>query len=503
MDRRRTVALILGLVLCLTLLGRWLVRFDEAAQPADSLASSSAVVQMSRDDSEPAQILERESNQQIATARSSKSPPAAIASSRTGAIAGYLAAQDGITPVVGEVRLANLDDNITLSNYTDSAGEFSFEQLAAGRYQLIGRGGGMNGVRELELGNEERLERIVVAMSPGHSIRGVVSGLRPEERAEAHLYLVAEGSRSGIIHMVSVDDQGRYVFDGIASGTVRIQASAGVRGAVTKLVRMPADSDLTVDIQFKPGARLSGRVTAGGKPLAGAMLRPHATSVEEKNDLFLPPAVTATNGEYSYEEVPSGTYVFAIESFVSSTVRVSGDTVFDIDVPEVQLSGHVFEEGSQVPIVGARITARGTQPDSQSNRQGDTSNNLGQFSLRGLQPGEVELTAYKAGYELHRAPLAYGSPIADMTIYLRPAQGVEIKVREADTNDAIDTILVMELGKGSPGIAMQLQADGRGVSYIPSGLAGSSLRISAAGYFPIDVTDWNGQRLDLSLQREQ
>ena len=90
-----------------------------------------------------------------------------------------------------------------------------------------------------------------------------------------------------------------------------------------------------------------------------------------------------------------------------------------------------------------------------------------------------------------------------MTIYMRPARGVEIKVREAGSDKAVDNFLVIEIAKGRPGVAMQLQTDQNGVSYLPSGLVGSSLKVSAFGYHPIDVTDWNGQQLDLNLQREQ
>ncbi len=98
---------------------------------------------------------------------------------------------------------------------------------------------------------------------------------------------------------------------------------------------------------------------------------------------------------------------------------------------------------------------------------------------------------------------SYGSPVSDMTINMRPARGVEIKVREAGTNRGDrQRPGDRDLNRGT-GIAMQLQTDPSGVSYLPSGLAGSSLRVSAIGYHPLEVSDWNGQQLDVSLQREQ
>ncbi|WP_129777147.1 carboxypeptidase regulatory-like domain-containing protein [Peristeroidobacter soli] len=441
-------------------------------------------------------------SKEIEILASGKTPPLEIALNKGGTIAGYLADVDGRTPVAGEISLGNLDENITVTTSTGSAGEFSFDRLKAGRYLLAGHGGNLNGQREIELAHDERLEGIVVAMSPGHSIRGVVTGLRPEELAGAYLYAFAENTRSGRGYQSTLDERGAYEVRGVAPGSVRIQVAAGARGGVTKLVQMPADSDLVANVEFKPGARLSGRVTAGGKPLAGAMLRPQSISPDGNIDVFLSPLVTSASGEYSYEDVAAGDYVFMIESYASSRVRVSGDTVFDFDVPNVHLSGHVFEEDSQVPIVGARINVRPAQRQSQSSRLSDSSDNFGQFGIRGMQPGDFVVSAYKAGYELYRAPLSYGSPISNMTIYLRPSRGVEIKVREAGSHRAIDSVLVLESINGVTGVALQLQPDRSGISYLPGGFAGSSLRVSAFGYYPIEVKDWNGQPLDLSLQRE-
>jgi hypothetical protein len=265
---------------------------------------------------------------------------------------------------------------------------------------------------------------------------------------------------------------------------------------------MPPDGDLTVNLEFKARARLSGRVTIGGKPLANVMLRPHHVSLDQQSELHLQPFITGANGEYAYEDVPNGDYVFMIESFASPGVSVSGDTVFDIEVPDVQLSGYVYEEGSKVPLVGARITLRSLPLRTQPNRLGGTSNNFGQFGIRGLQPGDFMLTAYKSGYELYRTTFSYGSPVSDMTIHMRPARGVEIKVREAGSNKAIDNVLVVEVLEHMPGIVMTLQTDPSGIGYLPSGLAGSSLRISATGYHVLEVSDWNGEQLDASLQRE-
>jgi hypothetical protein len=47
-----------------------------------------------------------------------------------------------------------------------------------------------------------------------------------------------------------------------------------MRRQLAKKVVMPAAGDITVNLDFPAGARLSGRVTHRGQPVAGAAVRP-------------------------------------------------------------------------------------------------------------------------------------------------------------------------------------------------------------------------------------
>lgn len=438
--------------------------------------------------------------EEIETFVSRKTAPVELALSKGATLSGYLAGTDGITPVQGEVNLTNVDENHATQISTGAAGEFSFSRLSAGRYLLTGRGGGLNGKREITLSRNERIEGLVLPMTAGHSIRGVISGLRPDERAAAMILVNSLGTAGSMTYQGNANERGAYEVTGVAPGRAAIEVVARGRGLLTKMVEMPATSDLTVNLEFKTGARLTGRVTRGGKPLPGTTL--NAGSSTDSDTHFTLAAVTAANGEYAIEDVPDGNYMLTVDSYNSPIVRVMGDTVFDMDVPETQLSGRVLEEGGKVPVVGASIDVRPAQPASNSNSMSDRSDHFGQFGIRGLQPGDFVLSAYKPGYELYRAPLSYGSPVADLAIYLRRARGVEIKVREADSNEPIDNVHVVELAAGMPGIVTTLHTDPNGIGYLPSGLAGSSLRISAMGYQVLEVIDWNGEPLDASLQRE-
>ncbi|WP_116808671.1 carboxypeptidase-like regulatory domain-containing protein [Steroidobacter cummioxidans] len=438
---------------------------------------------------------------EIETFVGGKNAPVEIALSKGGAVSGYLAGTDALTPVQGEVNLSNLDENTAMQTSTGPAGEFTFFQLPAGRYRLAGRGGGLNGERELVLAHNEQLEGIVLPMTAGHSIRGVISGLRPDEHMETMVLAYAMSRGTGMTPQANPDERGAFEIRGVAPGQVLIEVITPRRGRLSRQVEMRPNQDLTVNFELRTGARLTGRVTRGGKPLGGVQLAANTLSADENEQLQLS-AISSNDGDYAIEDVPKGEYVLAVESSYSSPpVHVSGDTVFDIEVPDAQLSGRVFEEGSEAPVVGALVNVRAARPALHHSTLLDRSDHFGQFGIRGLQPGDFVMTAYKPGYELYRAPLSYGSPISDMAIYMRPARGVQIRARDGDSGKSPASISVVEIYNGSPNVVMQLQIDQNGVSYLPSGLAGSSLRIAAQGYYPIEITAWNGQPLEVSLQR--
>ncbi|WP_129642744.1 carboxypeptidase regulatory-like domain-containing protein [Peristeroidobacter agariperforans] len=433
-----------------------------------------------------------------------KAPPLEVALSTGGTITGYLAGADGITPVAGFASLRHLEENSTKARQSSSAGEFTFNRLTAGRYELVGRGGSLSGKREITLSHNERLAGVVLAMSANHNISGVVSGLRPEELQRVNVFLFREGGQDVHSPQSTVDANGAYELTGVSPGRVRIVASIGAGRKVTKVVEMPEGSDLAVNIEFKRSFSLTGRITRGGKPVAGAAVEPNSLTASA-GEFLTQGAVTSPEGDYALEYLPDGEYSLIVGySYVTPSVRVSEDTVFDIEVPESQLAGRVLEEGGKVPVVGAVVGLIPAQPGGNGRRNwtGGTSDHFGQFSVLGLQPGDFLLTAYKPGFELYRVPFAYGSPISDMVIPLRRGRGVEVRVRDAESGKTVSTARALELLRGSAGIVVHLSPDQNGVSYLPGGLAGSSLRISANGYASNVINDWNGQQLEVSLQRQ-
>ena len=97
-----------------------------------------------------------------------------------------------------------------------------------------------------------------------------------------------------------------------------------------------------------------------------------------------------------------------------------------------------------------------------------------------------------------------GAPIAAMTVRLRPDIGVcKLRVRDKGSGEPLQQVFALELLGDRHGVPPQLRMDENGLGYVPSALAGSTLSIQAFEHVPAVIHGWDGQRLDLQLEREQ
>jgi len=300
---------------------------------------------------------------------------------------------------------------------------------------------------------------------------------------------------------VPVDARGAYVLKGVPQGRMRVVAAVAGRAHIARTVEMPDGTDITVDFDFPRGARLSGRVTRAGKPLAGARVVAYARPRTGQDQVDRDGATTTSNGDYVIDDLAAGEYSIWVDSYTSRSVRVAGDTVFDIEIPLADLAGVVLEGEGNLALAGAHVVVWSAPTTSTRVRLNATSDHFGRFTLAGMEPGEFIFTAYKPGYEMFRERISYGSPMTDMRIRLRAARGTEIRVHEAGTGRSLRDLYVMELMGDRNGNTFPLHLDENGVGYLPTALAGSTLVFSANDHLALTIRDWNGQGLELKLER--
>ena len=321
--------------------------------------------------------------------------------SESGTIAGG-AVDDAGSPVpnLAVVLLASFDDPLNSRHaVTDQAGEFVFDGVRAGSYQLIAAGafdlsrmvavstgerharlvvprppraigrlvvegraprhatvngvptardGGFVIVDQLRAGNtrfEIRGEDFmphttdavlkpgtttdlgVIELSLGRTIVGTVVDASQRPVPGAIVSIDPEPSRDGMIdrsdrgerHAVS-DDAGAFTLAHVAVATVRVGASHVVYGQSNVLE--VADGTGAVVLVLEPIGAARGTVSRDGKPLAGVEVRAQSKS------RFRSSTVTAADGSYEFERVPTGTLqvVTTGETLgLQSGTRVSAD----------------------------------------------------------------------------------------------------------------------------------------------------------------------------------
>ena len=428
--------------------------------------------------------------------------PLEVALSSGGSIAGRLTAADGATSIAGSASLSLDDGSYSGSSArTNEAGEFSFRNLGPGNYRLTGRGLGGSATRKIALAENERVEGVILALRGGSTIRGTVTGLRPAElkalsiNARPHPYTFAADAPA------SINERGEYELRDVQPGHILLTADVSMRKQLAKAVEVPAGSDINVDIDFPRGARVSGRVTQRGRPVAGAWLEPRPVNLAADR-IFNYGASTSATGEYVIEDLEPGEYTIGIDGYKSRPFQVSGDTVFDIDASP-QLAGRVLEDNGTVPIAEAQLEVWPADPKSSRIWAFDRSDHYGRFAMAGLEPRDFILTLYKPGYEMFRERIAYVSPLLDMTIRLRRDAGVQVRAHDASTGKPLRKLLATEMLGDRATVKVSVPLDEQGMGYVPSALAGTTLAFWTDGYAPQTVSAWDGDRLDLKFVREQ
>lgn len=429
---------------------------------------------------------------EVAVTVANETPPIEIGLATGGKISGMVVAPDG-TPVKGMVMLSG--PGVGYGAQIDETGNFSFAQQPAGRYELRATTASGSAKQKIELGENEVREDILLHVAQGRSVRGMIKGLRPEQLTQT---IISLNSESGSAFFTArADEQGAYALNGVPPMRGTLTAYVPMSRRTVRTVEVPANKDIVLDIFFPPGARVSGIVSRGGKP-ARTMV---SMGLDNPKADTLYQAKTAEDGRYEIEAVPPGEYRIRAEGDVSRVVSVAGDTVLNIDIPLVQIAGRVLEDGTgAVPVVGADVYVRGIEEATDRVHAFRQTNHFGNFSMTGLQTGDVLLTVYKPGYEMYRERITYATPITDKKITLRQGGGVEIRVQSSANAESLHGFMMTEKMRGDAwDVDLWIPVDREGIGHLPSALAGSTLEIQGSGDKPIVIREWDGQSLDLKL----
>ena len=179
-----------------------------------------------------------------------------------------------------------------------------------------------------------------------------------------------------------------------------------------------------------------------------------------------------------------GEYRVAVHEGTSRIVSIASDTVVNFDLPLVQIGGRIVEDGGTVPIAGAGVHVIGIEPQTDVVRSYKETDDLGEFHLIGIVPGEVLLTVYKPGYEMQREKISYSSPITNKKIALRRSAGVEVRVQSASDDTQIRQLVVSERMPGQRLRNRPFDSSGSRRDWLPAKRAGRQQADDPAVRFP-------------------
>jgi hypothetical protein len=252
-----------------------------------------------------------------------------IALSKGSSVSGRVIAANTAIPLnETQVSLMNLSDMTAMTIPTDEAGAFSFGSMVAGRYQLTAINKlARSQPQEITLRESEQLKNVNLLLKTGSTIRGKVTGLRAAELPVAEI--VVEGA-GGFTADTSTARDGSYVVHGIPGGRTQITVQTYAERSLTKSIQIDEGAqELTLDIPFPTEARLSGRITRGGKAVTRAMVHvwPRAPG------LVSAAAKTDENGRYVIEGLNNGDYLITVQGArARKSQRILGPTVLDIEL---------------------------------------------------------------------------------------------------------------------------------------------------------------------------
>jgi len=422
-----------------------------------------------------------------------------ITISEGGSISGTVVSGDGRAPVSGAevgLRESGTPPSPLGGDQTraDESGGFRFEHLKEGRYRLTAREqAGRAATSEVVLTAGQSADGVVLQLSAGATLRGRVTGLRPEELSR----LTINAYRDDYEATTRSDPDGTFVLSDVPPGAVRVSAApsrwASGGRSVSKNVEVPEGAaEVPVELAFEGSSRLEVRVTRRGEPLSGIELRVDPDPISSPGLEVMDR--TDTDGRVTFEGLADGAYVLmgypSQSARFSRPVAVSGDTSIEVALGGSSLSGTVTDASSGEPLSDVSIAAETGEetlawliPRSRTDSQGD-------YRIDDLDPGSFQVTARRDGYRQKTLPVTIGDAPAELSFALSRGGGLAVHASDGLSGlplSGLWALAVSDSGAMSFSGAVTLDAQGDGeIASLAPGIY--SLYVFSTGYAPRTVS---------------
>jgi uncharacterized GH25 family protein len=354
---------------------------------------------------------------------------------------------------------------------------------------------------------------LVVRLDKGAKIAGRLLGLDLYDLAEVEVS--AQRDEESREWRARIDYEGRYEVADLPPGdwVVRGSLRNGAREATGRAVLPPGAEEATVDLEFGRNLTLTGRVLFGGEPLPGALVTLRGHDVASARQV-----TTDFEGSFRVEDLKPGSYRLQVVSQRESLnhseeLRLDADREIVVEIAASRVSGTVVDAGSGAPIEAAVVALRRLEGEEAAFMVASGTDDDGYFALPNITEGVYRMTVTRDGYapDERRVDVHAGANLQEMTIPLKPADGLDLEVALASGGRPPYVTAAVLDGSGRLVLFETRAVDGSGRARFPSVPAGSwellltapegaptSLRVEAPGP-PVPVILPPGGRLTVRV----
>ena len=266
---------------------------------------------------------------------------------------------------------------------TDSAGQYSINDVPPGSYQVVAS---KEGYETVSLTVDVLSETAAVADFSLDEIPGSITGSVSSTKDGSAIAgaAVTDGTRT-----TTTDAAGKYTIANVPPGTYQVTASKSgyYSSSVTVDVVSGGSAVANFSLSEIPGT-IAGAVTSAkdGSAIVGATVTDGTRT-----------ATTDATGTYNIADVPAGTYQVTVSksgyysSSMTVTVVSGGSAVANFSLNEIPgtITGTVTSARDGSPIMGVTVTdgTRTTATDA-----------AGTYTITNVPPGSYHVTASKSGY---------------------------------------------------------------------------------------------------------
>lgn len=265
---------------------------------------------------------------------------------------------DGTPAVAVKIKIGGSDPDF--NNYTDEFGEFRFEHLAPGKYNVstsMGSGYSASSTIEILGFNEEqecnlkfdpvgRIEGKLYASDGVTTLSGYMIIIPPFKKDNAVVYNPYTGAPIPLAQKTCVTDvNGNFHFDNLKLGSYDLVCVSGIKVANSKATILEPGATSTANLVFLPTGKVKGKVVQADG-VTGAVSKVSLTcNLPSQNEetygiiynSFLGEIVTGGDGEFEFPVVNAGKVKVTAKNFFASE--------------NASFEAFLKQEGEEIPVV--------------------------------------------------------------------------------------------------------------------------------------------------------